>query len=239
MGVWGLMASSIDDLALGYAIMAQSDPESRGSSLFPSPIAKPSITPGKKYLGLYEDWNDRADPVVRKMFDVALEHYVKEHGYTKVSIQIPFLPEGQKAHALTILSEVRSTLTPLQIAKLTYPNQLLLNVAGGHATGQDFLFAQRLRDVQMRHLSWLWEKYPGMIIFTPTTPCAGWKIANPGDVVQGGYGVSDGDTSLKSMEYIYLANWTGIPAINCPMGYTEDGVPVGMMVSAGRPQLLY
>ena len=233
------MASSIDDLALGYAIMAQPDAKSRGSSLFPNPVIASSGPTGKKYLGICEQWIDRADPEVRKMFDAAVDHYVKEHSYEKVSIKIPFLPEGQKAHALTILSEVRSSVTPQQISKLIYPNQLLLTVAGGHATGQDFLFSQRLRDLQMRHLSWLWEKYPSMIIFTPTTPCAGWKIGNTKDIVQGGYGVSDGDMSLKSMEYVYFANWTGTPAISCPMGYTDNGVPVGMMVSLYRTFLIY
>lgn len=225
------MASSIDDLALGYAIMAQPDAESRGSSLFPSPIIAPSAHVGKKYLGICEEWIDRADPEVREMFDTAVNHYVKEHSYEKVSIKIPLLPEGQRAHALTILSEVRSSVTQHQISKLIYPNQLLLTVAGGHATGQDFLFSQRLRDLQMRHLALVWEKYPGMVIFTPTTPCAGWKVGNPKDIVRGGYGVSDGDMSLRAMEYVYLANWTGIPAISCPLAYTDAGVPVGMMVS--------
>jgi Asp-tRNA(Asn)/Glu-tRNA(Gln) amidotransferase A subunit family amidase len=67
---------------------------------------------------------------------------------------------------------------------------------------------------------------------TPTTPCAGWKIAKPSDITSG-YGVSDGDMSLKSMEYVYLGNFVGAPAISCPMGYTDDAnVPVGLMVSA-------
>ena len=230
VGVYGPMASSIDDLALGYAIMAQPDPDSRGSSMFPNPTLESKIE-ARKYLGICEEWINRADADVRKMFDAAVNHYVETQGYEKVSITLPYLPEGQKAHALTILSEVRSGVTTQQISKLIYPNQLLLHVAGGHATAQDFLYSQRLRDLQMRHLSWLWEKHPDMIIFTPTTPCAGWKIGNPRDIIQGGYGVSDGDMSLRSMEYVYLANWTGCPAISCPMGYTETGVPVGMMVS--------
>jgi Asp-tRNA(Asn)/Glu-tRNA(Gln) amidotransferase A subunit family amidase len=229
------MASSIDDLALAYAIMAQPDPENRGSALFPNPALTSDLaTGGKKYLGICEPWINRADADVRKMFDAAVAHYIKA-GYERVNIVMPYLPEGQKAHALTILSEVRSGITPEQISKLTYPNQLLLNVAGGHATAQDFLYAQRLRDLQMRHLAYLWEEYPGMVIFTPTTPGAGWKIGNLKDVVKGGWGVSDGDKSLKSMEYVYLANWTGCPAISCPMGYTEEGVPVGMMVSLRNP----
>ena len=74
-----------------------------------------------------------------------------------------------------------------------------------------------------------WAIPTGMLILTPTTPCAGWKIGKPSDLTSG-YGVSDGDQSLRSMEYVYLANFTGNPALSCPMGYTEENVPVGLMV---------
>lgn len=146
---------------------------------------------------------------------------------------IPFLPECQKAHALTILSEIRSGVSPSQISKLTFANQILLNVAGSWATGQDFLFSQRLRDLMMRHLAYLWqEEYPGMIIVTPTTPGAGWRIAEKSDAKRGGWGVSDGDSSLRSMEYVYLANFTGCPAITAPMGYVRTNG--GSKVDQGR-----
>lgn len=231
----GPMASSIDDLALAYRIMAQPDPVSNRSSRFPNPLLPSSqaarLSPGdqKKYLGIDRDWVNRSDPVVLDMFNAAIDHYVKTQGYTVVDINIPLLPEGQKAHALTILSEARSHFSPQQIKKLSWHNQLLLNVAGSHATAQDFLFSQRLRNLQMCHLAWLWEEYPGMLVLTPTTPCAGWKIGKPSDLTNG-YGVSDGDMSLRSMEYVYLANFLGCPAISCPMGYTDDNVPVGLMV---------
>ncbi len=233
VGVYGPLAGSIGDLALAYRIMAQPDPNDRKSAMFPSPLNEQhtlAFPKGqKKYIGVCRDWVNRSDTVVLKMFEDAISFYTREHDYEVVDIILPFLPQGQKAHALTILSEVRSGLTPAQIKQLTYPNQLLLTVAGSHATCQDFLAAQKLRDLLMRHLAWLWQKYPGMTIVTPTTPCAGWKVGNPGDVKVGGWGVSDGDMSLKSMEFVYVANWTGCPAISCPMGFADGDVPVGLM----------
>ena len=232
VGVTGPIASTIDDLALAYRIMAQPDPGSRASAAFPSTLLKNPLgiraEGDKKYLGVYQDWLNRSDPDVLRMFNNAIDYLVTRQGYEVVQITIPFIPEGQKAHALTILSEIRSFVTTADISKLTYANQILLNVAGSHATAQDFLFAQRLKYLQMSHLQWLWEKYPAMLVVTPTTACAGWKIKKPSDIT--GYGVSDGDMSLRSMEYVYLANWTGCPAISCPMGYSEDDVPVGFMV---------
>ena len=236
VGVHGPIAASIDDLALAYRIMAQPDALDRKSAMFPDPLVKVDLSladrssKNKKYIGLYEPWISRSDPAVVSLFEKAVAHYTSGFEYEIVQIALPYLPQNQKAHALTILSEVRSAVTPAQIAQLTYSNQLLLNVAGSHATCQDFLAAQKLRDQLMAHLAWLWEKYPGMLIVTPTTPCAGWKIGTPSDVVKGGRGVSDGDMSLKSMEYVFVANWTGCPSISCPMGFAEGDVPVGLMV---------
>ena len=69
-----------------------------------------------------------------------------------------------------------------------------------------------------------------MIIITPTTPNAGWHI-NPGDLK---YGVSDGNMQIRNMEYAWLANFVGCPAISVPVGYVDpvEGngkVPIGLM----------
>lgn len=60
---------------------------------------------------------------------------------------------------------------------------------------------------------------------------AGWPISQEGDLK---YGVSDANLTLRNMEYIWLANFTGCPAISCPAGYAEPvkgngSVPVGIM----------
>jgi Asp-tRNA(Asn)/Glu-tRNA(Gln) amidotransferase A subunit family amidase len=234
VGVNGPMAGSIDDLALAYRIMAQPDELDRKSALFPSPLVKADASvqkaSHKKYLGIYRPWITRSDAAVVSCFDKVVSFYTKEHGYQVVNVTLPYLPQNQKAHALTILSEVRSSLTPAKIGQLTNHNRILLNVAGSHATAQDFLAAQKLREMLMAHLAWLWEQYPGMLVVTPTTACGGWKVGAASDVVQGGHGVSDSDMSLKSMEYVFVANWTGCPAISCPMGFVDEDVPVGIMV---------
>lgn len=81
-----------------------------------------------------------------------------------------------------------------------------------------------------------------MIIVTPTTRCAGWHIAGSIDLK---WGISDGDQTLKTMEYVWMANFAGLPSLTLPVGFVvPDGaenageeagdevggkIPVGLM----------
>ncbi|KAL1953999.1 hypothetical protein VTO42DRAFT_1854 [Malbranchea cinnamomea] len=226
-GVFGPMAASLDDLALAYRIMAAPDPTNAHSRGFPDPLSTINVSSRPRVIGVYRDWINRSDPPVISLFDKAIEHY-KNQSYTVVDISIPYLPEGQKAHALTILCEIASGVTKEQICQVTPANKVLLSLGANQASGQDFLAAQKLRNLLMRHLAYLFQRYPGLVIATPTVPIAGWKIANgEADLT---HGVSDANTSLRTMEYVYLANFTGCPAITFPMGYAEGTqMPVGLM----------
>jgi Asp-tRNA(Asn)/Glu-tRNA(Gln) amidotransferase A subunit family amidase len=225
-GVYGPIASSIDDLALSYRVMAAPDPANKSSSLFPPSLPPSPAAP--KVLGIYREWFDSADAAVVNVCKEAVEYYANA-GYEIVDIRIPFLLETQKAHALTILTEIASGVTADQISKLTPANKVLMTVSGSQARAQDFMAAQKLRNVLMQHLAFLWETHPGMIIVTPTISMAGWKIQKPDDLSRG---VSDGDTTIKCMRYAWVANLSGCPAISCPVGYApgEGGdVPIGLM----------
>lgn len=89
---------------------------------------------------------------------------------------------------------------------------------------------EKLRNVLMQHLAHLWEQYPGMVLVTPTTPNAGWPY-HPADLR---YGCTDGNMQIRNMEYVWLANFTGTPAISAPVAYLDPSVgkgrvPVGLM----------
>ncbi|OGM43679.1 N-acylethanolamine amidohydrolase [Aspergillus bombycis] len=231
VGVYGPMAASIDDLALAYRIMAAPAPAEQDppSASFPDPLTSlqaQSSKPRTKAIGIVSDWIDRAEPSVRAVFDRALDFYRKQ-GYDVIDITIPYLPEGQRAHVLTIMTEIASGLTPDQIGKLSAPNKVLVSMGMWQISGQDFLASQRLRNIIMCHLAYLFRKHPGLLILTPSTPIPGWKINGEADLSRG---LSDGKSSVRNMEYVWLANFTGCPAINCPAGYVQDTrVPVGLM----------
>jgi Asp-tRNA(Asn)/Glu-tRNA(Gln) amidotransferase A subunit family amidase len=229
VGVLGPMAASIDDLALAYRIMATPAPASEDpiSSQFPYPQPPALDAKRTKKIGIARDWIDRAEAPVRAALDRALDYY-REQGYTVIDITIPYLPEGQRAHALTIMAEIASGIDASKVRQLTAPNKILVSMGMWQITAQDLLASQRLRNLIMTHLAHLFKTHPGLLVVSPTTPIPGWHI--DGGEADLSHGLSDGKASVRNMEYVWLANFTGCPSISCPAGYTADGgVPIGVM----------
>jgi amidase len=228
------MAASIDDLALAYRVMAAPPPADLDavSSGFPDPLttvpSESTQSTRTKTIGIVRGWVDRADPRVRDLFDAAVNFYRNQKGYDVVDIEIPYLLEGQHAHAITILGEIATAVRPADVSRLLPHTKVLIAISGSKSTGTDLIAAQKLRNLLMCHLSHLFRKYPGLIVLTPTTPIPGWKIeAGEKDLT---HGVSDGKMSARNMEYVWLANFTGCPAINCPVGYAPGtNMPIGIM----------
>lgn len=224
--VQGPLAATMADLQISYRVLAQPDPTHPVSQQFAPPSKALLSKPRNKILGVCKTWFDRADPLVQEACYSALRYFTTELGYETVDITIPMLHEGQMAHAMVILAEVASIQKDLSY--LTGPNKVLLKV-GQQTPASDFVTAQRLRNLLMQHLAYLFQKHPGLIIVTPTTPNAGWPIG-AGEL---SHGVSDGNMQVRNMEYVWLANFTGMPCIQFPVGYVDPKqgngkVPVGL-----------
>ncbi|CCC06653.1 hypothetical protein SMACR_00678 [Sordaria macrospora] len=233
----GPIAADIKSLATVFQVICKPHP----SSPFP-PLKRLSLTTppnggNPKVLGVPSAWFARATPAIQTLCNTMIRRLCSDHGYTAVEIDIPFLPEGQIAHAITVLTDA-ATLLP-ETSNLTYGNRILIAL-GTVTPASDYMLAMKLRRVLMQHLSWLWQQYPGMLIVTPTTSCEGLPIKTKSELK---WGVNDGDRTLQSMEYVWLANFCGLPSISVPAGFVspESGlvndmdvqgrgeVPVGLM----------
>lgn len=62
------------------------------------------------------------------------------------------------------------------------------------------------------------------MILTPTTAIAAPPI--PKDALPNGN--SDLSTTIEIMRFVTAPNMTGLPAISFPVGYTKNGLPIGM-----------
>ncbi|OCK74693.1 glutamyl-tRNA amidotransferase subunit A [Lepidopterella palustris CBS 459.81] len=239
--VYGPIATDMRSLAALYTVVSVPHP----TSYFPlsSPTTKKLVGDANrpKVIGIPEAWFQRATPAIQALCRGIVNWLAAHKGYTVVPIDIPFVVEGQIAHALTMLTDA-ATLLP-DTRGLSPANRVLLAL-GRTTPSTDFLLAQKLRHVLMKHLAWLWQTHPGMVIVTPTTSCAGWPIRSASELK---YGVSDGDQTVKTMEYVWLGNFCGMPSISVPAGYivpegqvgeeevadqgTIGKVPVGLMAT--------
>ncbi|GAB1315671.1 hypothetical protein MFIFM68171_05881 [Madurella fahalii] len=224
----GPIAADMASLSALFQVVSTPHP----TSPFPPLRLKPSAQDAK-LLGIPTDWFARATPAIQTLCNSLVRDLAARQGYAVVPITIPFLAEGQLAHALTVLTDA-ATLLP-DTGNLTPANRILLAL-GRVTPATDYLLAQKLRRLLMQHLAWLWAEHPGMIIVTPTTACEGLPIGNPDE--RGGelrYGVNDGDRTMESMEYVWLANFCGLPSLSVPAGFVPgkggDDVPVGLMAT--------
>ncbi|KAM5344137.1 hypothetical protein ACJ41O_012674 [Fusarium nematophilum] len=235
--VQGPMAADMYSLAAIWEVIA----EAHASTQFPPLCHEPS-RPLSKLLGVYEPWFSCAEFGVQSLTKSLVGKLCTQYGYTVVPISIPFTEEGQLAHAMTVLVDAASLLPNTD--NITAATKILLAL-GRTTPATDYLLAQKLRNLIMQHLSHLWHTYPGMLIITPTTACAGAPIRDRDSELK--HGLSDGNLTIESMTYVWLANFCGLPSLSVPAGFvvpeghgrageeadekTIGKVPVGLMAT--------
>ena len=239
----GPIAADMASLAALFHVAAAPHPSSPFPPLPPPPPPPPPSplrlrlpSPSDpKLLGVPTAWVARAPPAVRALCDGLVRRLVAAHGYATVPIEIPFLPEGQVAHALTVLTDAAALLP--RTGNLTPANRILLAL-GRVTPATDYLLAQKLRRLLMQHLAWLWAqpRRRGMLIVTPATACEGLPVVDAPAEMR--HGLSDGDRTMRSMEFVWLANFCGLPSLTVPAGFVRAkagrggaDVPVGLMAT--------
>ncbi|RDA90008.1 hypothetical protein CP533_0896 [Ophiocordyceps camponoti-saundersi (nom. inval.)] len=237
MCVTGPMAATVADLRLAYRVMSQPNADCPIQGRFALSLP-PEPSSSSRIMGVYRDWWRPSDPRVASACEAAMEWFASKRGYRIVDITIPHLAEAQMAHGSACMGEMyiaarRRTLDPANWLSANSPANKLFMSVGSQASAADFLKANSLRTLLMRHLAFLFQQYPGLLIMTPTTPIIGWP-KTAGDEA---YGFSDANLSIRNMMYVFLANLTGTPSLSAPVAYVEPdqgqgSLPISLMATA-------
>lgn len=226
----GPIASTARDCATLYRLMAGPDPLDPGTAAQPAPHLR-GLDRGWAGLriGVYRPWFEHADPEVVARCDAALTTF-RAAGATVVEVDLPELDLANLAHVVTIAVEMAASQRAWFAAnrdRYALDTRLNLSLAGS-LTSVDYVHAQRVRGRIVQHVESALSSVD--LLATPATACVAPPIRP--DALAGGE--SDMVTLSRIMRFAPLANLTGHPAISFPVGYSGEGLPIGLQL-VGRP----
>lgn len=227
----GPLGATVDDVALGYSLMA--GPDTQDSTTFEQPNVHL-----KDYLnqdltglrvGVFTPWFNHADKEVVEHCTTALK-ILESQGATRHEITIEQLDAQRIAHAVTISSEM---LTAVEEEHKKDPSRFALDTRINLAiastfTSTDYVKAQKIRGLAIKAFMDAFEDVD--VIITPSSAIAAPAI-NSRALPEGESNLSD---LTEIMRFATTANFTGLPALTINAGYTEKGLPVGVQLM-GRP----
>lgn len=229
VGHAGPLCNSVKDAALLYALMSYPDPEYRSGLLQP-PVTLPNFSENISgvRIGIHEDYNSDCDNEITDACCRVVKFLEKDEGCKIQSIEIPELNENRAAHLIVILTEMTTCISEgfdNNYEDLTSESKLLFRL-GKAITATDLLQANSQRTRCMNYLEDVFKDVD--VIITPSTGHTAPKI-HPNDIVSGSL---DTTRDMKTMRYMYIGNFAGIPCITVPVGYDRSGMPIGIQVMA-------
>lgn len=227
VGHVGPIGATVYDVALAYAVMSGPD------SADPNSLVQPPVTLaglGRTDLsglrvGVYRPWFEHAEPVIVAAADRAVEH-LRSKGAEVVRIDLPGLDLTRVAHAVTILSEMLTSMLEHQEHLPEMAAHVRVSLAAARAfSSTDYVRAQRARAEVMTRMDRLFEEVD--VIATPSTGVTAPLIP----VTDDHESWSDLSTTVELMRFVFLQNLTGHPAISVPSGYDSLGLPIGFQLT--------
>lgn len=226
VGHVGPIGTSVADVALGYALIAGPDPAD-GNTLVQPPVELGDLGAGVEgvRIGVFRPWFEHAEASIVACCDEAVKRLV-DAGAELVEIDVPHLDLIRVAHAITILSEMATSMDDHREHHGQLAPHVRVNLAVARSfTATDYVRAQRVRARAMAALDEVFEAAD--LIVTPSTAIT----APPIPVTDPKTSWSDLSTVTELMRYAFLQNLTGNPAISVPAGYDPDGLPIGLQLT--------
>lgn len=220
----GPIAATVEDAAIGYACMAGPDAKE------PNSLHQPSATLDQwnkadlkgVRLGVFRPWFEHTSPEVVRACDNLLEKLAGSGAQVK-QIVVPGLDTMRVAHAITILSEMASSMNNYPEHSKEFGAEVRLSLSlGRNCTADDYVKAQRIRTRVMAAFREIYNEVDAII--TPSSAITAPEVTP--EAAEGGW--SDLSSTTECMRYAFPGNLAGLPAISFPAGYDSIGLPIGM-----------
>jgi aspartyl-tRNA(Asn)/glutamyl-tRNA(Gln) amidotransferase subunit A len=213
----GLMARSVEDIALGLSITAGHDAEDASSSRAPVPDFLAALTSRRApRVGLLREFFERATPEVAD----TTAQVVNRLARAGADIEEAKLPPTFRAVAAAAYVIMRSETASVHAERFALKADLYRPAIrssiemGMLIPGDLYVRALRIRRQFRREMSPLLERYD--VLLTPTTPTPAPE------------GMATGDASFQLPWSI-----SGLPSITVPCGLTTSGLPLGVQLVSG------
>ena len=220
----GPLCSSILDAAITMDILTKETEGER--KLLPLEGLGETKLDGMK-VGIYWRFFEHANPEIVEKCKLAVVQ-LKSLGVSVVDIKIPELDDCRVAHALSIMSEFGNGLIKdidAHFSEITPESHIILSTAQTFSA-IEYLNAQKQRTRAIEVMKYFFNELKIDAIITPATAIPAPGIAPP-DIP---CGVIDSVKSAEIMRFCFLGNLTGLPGLVLPVGYTSDGLPIGLQV---------
>lgn len=212
----GLIARSVDDLAVLLHVLAAYDPEDPRSRKRRVALAPPDWEPGRLRCGIPQDLAGLGTaPDVLATFEQALASLRHELGeQSSVDFSDYAFARARRAGLLLMEAEMRQTFAE-DLADTARPISPalrgLLDFAAAKSAS-DYVAADRMLDASVLKARRVFSAVDVLVL--PTTPCAAARIGDP--------------EPAEQAQFTSFASLAGCPAVSIPMGRTSDGLPLGL-----------
>ncbi|WP_141730727.1 Asp-tRNA(Asn)/Glu-tRNA(Gln) amidotransferase subunit GatA [Oligoflexus tunisiensis] len=247
----GTFATSVEDTALLYEVIAGHDPSDSTSARLPAPqgtLGSAWTLKGKRLAMIKEFMAEGLDEDVRTHFEQAMQVY-REAGATVETVSLPHLAHSIPVYYIIATAEASSNLARFDGIRYGVRTQKpgvslreLYVQSRSEGFGREvkqrimlgtyvlssgyydayYAKANRIREMIRREIQGVFEQGFDLIA-APTAPTTAFEL---------GQKTQDSLAMYLSDIYTLAANLAGIPALSQPIGLCRKGLPIGMQLMA-------